>query len=154
VAQNALSGHSIPVSASAMALLVVLGAVSESDAARQRIPGLERAIAKNKGVEFGSLLHQLAVDFAANPQAAKVKQVVGEIVPEARERLPKKMAEPAPQKRVERRPKPKAEAKPAKVEPGESGKESKPDSSKARPAPAVESKSKSPSSRITRKKPK
>ena len=31
------------------------------------MPGLERAIAKSKGVEFGSLLHQFGADFSANP---------------------------------------------------------------------------------------
>jgi hypothetical protein len=87
----------------ALALLTLVGAVSESDAAKNRVPGLERAIPKNKWVEFGSLLHQFAIDYAASPQSAKVKQVVGEISPAAKERLPKKVATPEPPRQVDRR---------------------------------------------------
>jgi endonuclease-3 len=168
VTQNALAGHSIPVNAYALALLVVLGAVNESDAAKNRVPGLERAIPKNKGVEFGSLLHQFAVDFAANPQSAHVKQIAGEIVPEARDRLPKKVVRPAPPSKppVERRaalpPKPPLETKPPKMQAldkGESGKKPEKDrrseSKKPKPEPAAEAKSKTAAgARITRKKPK
>ena len=42
VAQNALSGHSIPVNAGGFKLFIALGAVTEAEAAKGRIPGLER----------------------------------------------------------------------------------------------------------------
>ena len=68
-AQNALGGHAIPTSGNCLKLLVVLGAVAETDATKNRVPGLERAIPKNKGGEFASMLHLFAIDFASNPQA-------------------------------------------------------------------------------------
>ena len=92
VAQNALSGHSIPVNAGAFNLFVVLGVISDSEAVKARIPGLERTISKNKGVEFGSLLHQLSVDYTASPFSPKIRSIILEIEPTAKERLPKRTA--------------------------------------------------------------
>jgi endonuclease III len=156
--QNALSGHSIPISPHALNLLVLLGAVSESDAAKHRVPGLERAIPKNKGIEFASLLHQFTVDYVANPQSAKVKGIVGEIDPAAKDRLPKKVAHvqppPAPKKQIPRPPltEPKGD-RPDKERPE---KDRKGEPKKGRPEPVAheEPKSKVAASRITRKKPK
>jgi endonuclease III len=167
--QNALAGHSIPISPHALNLLALLGAVSEQDAAKNRVPGLERAIPKNKGVEFASLLHQFTVDYVANPQSAKVKGIVGEIDPAARDKLPKKVAQvpppPAPPKKhlprpqlpeqkVDRPEKDRAEKeRPQKERPE---KDRKADAKKGRSAPAAqeEPKSKVAAARITRKKPK
>ncbi len=53
------------------------------------IAGLERAIPKNKGTEFASLLHQLAADFVANPMSPTMKTLLLGINPEAKDRLPK-----------------------------------------------------------------
>jgi endonuclease-3 len=162
--QNAFAGHAIPVSGHALALLVILGALSEADAAKHRVPGLERAIPKNKGVEFGSLLHQLSIDFAANPQSAKVKGIVGEIDPDARDRLPKKVSKPVPPPAPPRQPaagksgmetrgpKPGAEVPPPSRERVEGT--DKGDTKKSRATPAAESKVKATAARITRKKPK
>ncbi len=94
--QNALGGHAIPTNTAGLALLVVLDAVNASDAAKNRVPGLERAIAKNKGAEFASLLHQFAVDFSVNPQASRIKSIVAEIDATAKDRLPKKAPPPPP----------------------------------------------------------
>lgn len=94
--QNALGGHAIPTNTAGLALLVVLDAVSSADAAKNRVPGLERAIAKNKGPEFASLLHQLAVDFSANPQSTRIKSIIAEIDSTAKDRLPKKAPAPPP----------------------------------------------------------
>lgn len=94
--QNALGGHAIPVNTSSLAILVAVDGVSESDAAKNRVPGLERAIPKNKGAEFASLLHQLAIDFTLSPQGTKVKGIIGEIDPDAKDRLPKKAPTPPP----------------------------------------------------------
>ena len=75
VVQAALGGHSIPVDAGTMAVFRLLGT---GRARRKRppgeVPGMERAIAKSKGIEFGSLIHQLGADylgqslFAAGPR--------------------------------------------------------------------------------------
>src|SRR5688572_7854595 len=59
VTQNALGGHSIPVSKGALDALVAVGVITDAEADKGQVPGLERAIPKNKGVEFGSLLQQL-----------------------------------------------------------------------------------------------
>lgn len=181
--QNALDGHAVPTNTTALALLVVLDAVNASDAAKNRVPGLERAIPKNKGLEFASLLHQFAVDFSANPQSTKLKSIVAEIDPQAKDRLPKKAPTPppapAPIKRVIPPPtippggKPAVASKPlpprgAPEAPGdktEKGKLTKPDPKRAakgaappskpeaKPAKA-EGKSKASATGLTRKKPK
>ena len=59
VLQAALRGHAIPVDSGTMAAFHVLDLVSGKDVAAGVVPGLERAVAKSKGVEFGSLLHEL-----------------------------------------------------------------------------------------------
>ena len=100
VAQNALSGHSIPANKGVFGLFIVLGAITEAEAAKKRIPGLERAIPKSKGVEFGSLLHQLAVDFMSSPFSSRVRSIILEIEPRAKERLPKRAPKQSPKKKT------------------------------------------------------
>lgn len=90
VTQSALGGHSIPLDKGAMDTLVILGAVTEAEAAKHTAPGLERAITKSKGVEFGSLLHQLGADFHASPHSPKVRKIMTDIEPTAKDRLPKR----------------------------------------------------------------
>ena len=50
-----------------MSLFFVLGIVSEAEAAKGKVSGLERTIPKAKGIEFFNLTHQLAVEFASTP---------------------------------------------------------------------------------------
>jgi endonuclease III len=177
--QNALGGHAVPTNTGALALLVVLDAVNASDAAKNRVPGLERAIPKNKGLEFASLLHQFAVDFSVNPQSPRIRSIVAEIDPQAKDRLPKKAPTPPPAPApIKRTPPPPAippggkpmhaGSKPgaphAASESPSDKKMTKSDSKKgskglpagkppAKPA-KVESKSKSAATGLTRKKPK
>jgi hypothetical protein len=87
VTQNALGGHSIPISKGAIDLLYAVGAINDSEADKGIVPGLERAIPKNKGVEFGSLLQQLAADLVASPGSSKVKGILGEVDSGFKERL-------------------------------------------------------------------
>ncbi len=101
VVQASLGGHAIPIDAGTMKILKLLDLVSEKDAAKGEVPGLERAIPKSKGVEFGSLLHQFAADFIANPYAAAVKNILLEVNPEVAGRLPKRRAEPSAKKAAE-----------------------------------------------------
>ncbi len=97
VVQAALGGHSIPIDAGAMAALRVLDLVTEKDAAAAEVPGLERAVTKSKGVEFGSLLHQLATDYLANPFSPQVREILLAIDPEAAQRFPqRRQPRPAP----------------------------------------------------------
>jgi endonuclease-3 len=95
VTQNGLGGHAIAVSAHALDSLRVLGVISEEEARNQRVPGLERAISKSKGVEFGSLLHQLANDYGAAPFSPRVRSIMLEIAADAKDRFPKRASKKA-----------------------------------------------------------
>ncbi len=123
--QQALGGHSIPIDASAFDTFEVLGIASASDRQELRIPGLERAIPKTKGVEFGSLLHQLAADFHASPHSTRVKDILLEIAPGAKERLPKRAAKrkehPARAPSSDKAKKPAAAATAPKTSPAKKG---------------------------------
>jgi len=90
VIQVSLGGHAIPIDTGAARLLGILALASEKEVDTKVISGLERAIAKNKGVEFGSLLHQLSADFISNPFSAEVRQILLEIDPDAKSRWPKR----------------------------------------------------------------
>ncbi len=95
VVQAALGGHSVPIDAAAMNVMEVLDLVREKDVQEHCVPGLERAIPKNKGIEFGALLHQFAVDFAATPFKPELRKILLEIDPDAGTRLPKRRAKQA-----------------------------------------------------------
>jgi endonuclease III len=88
--QAALGGHSIPIDTGTMSVLSLLDLVTDKDVAAGEVPGLERAIAKSKGVEFGSLLHQLGADYSANPYAPALRGILLEISPDVQARLPKR----------------------------------------------------------------
>ncbi|HVC98137.1 MAG TPA: hypothetical protein VND64_30985 [Pirellulales bacterium] len=90
VTQAVLGGHAIPVDRGLFDCLAVLGLVTEVDRKSSTVPGMERAIAKNKGIEFGSLAHQLGADFVANPYAPALHKVLIEIDPDCKEHLPKR----------------------------------------------------------------
>lgn len=110
--QATLGGHAIPVDQGLMQVFAVLGAVGEADAAAGVVPGLERAIPKTKGVEFGSLAHQLGAEMFANPYSPNLHKVLLEIAPDAKDRLPKRPVKGAKPKEAE--------------EPGEAPKATKP----------------------------
>jgi endonuclease III len=93
VVQAALGGHSIPIDGGSMAVLRVLDAVTDKDVTAGVVPGLERAIAKSKGEEFGSLLHELGADFSANAYGTSVRSILTQIDPDAADRLPKRRVE-------------------------------------------------------------
>ncbi|MFO7902287.1 MAG: hypothetical protein ACQESR_03595 [Planctomycetota bacterium] len=90
VIQNGLGGHAIAVSGDARETLRVLGIISDEEAAEKRVPGLERAIPKNKGAEFRALLHQLAVEYGTAPFSPRVRSIMLEIAPDAKQRFPKR----------------------------------------------------------------
>jgi hypothetical protein len=92
--QAALEGHSIPLDRGALELLGIMGIASPDEVASESVAGLERAIPKNKGIEFGSLLHQLAADYIAAPNSPNVKKIVTAINPRAV--IPKRVAKPEP----------------------------------------------------------
>jgi hypothetical protein len=126
VTQAALGGHSIPLDRGLLDAFGILGLATEQEKAAHSIPGLERAIPKNKGVEFGSLAHQLGADLVHSPNSPNLHKTLLEIAPDCKERLPKRGAKPAkasepaptPAGKHEKHDKPAAvEAKPAKGAP-------------------------------------
>lgn len=90
VTQHALAGHSIPVNNGLLITMHVVGVISDSEFKSGAVPGLERVVPKTKGVEVGSLLHQLGVEIGRNPYGPNARKLLLEIDPKAKDRLPKR----------------------------------------------------------------
>jgi endonuclease III len=155
--QMALGGHSIPINRGLLITMEVAGAISENEAKAGTVPGLERAIPKNKGVEVGSLLHQLGVEVGRNPYGPNARKLLLEIAPDAKDRLPKRkpvVEEPPPPP-----PKPaevKGKAAPAKGDKGKAAKapaEAPPSKKDAKAAAAKPPAKKKPTKRPETKRP-
>jgi endonuclease III len=125
VVQAALGGHAIPINSGAMAALRVLDLVTDKDVSAGVVPGLERAVAKSKGAEFGSLLHEFGADYSANPYSAAIREILLQISPECESRLPKRRVDrsgkksPEPPAHPEKPAKESKEPKAAKTAPPE-----------------------------------
>jgi endonuclease-3 len=91
VTQTALGGHAIPVSRGALEALYILGTINEKEKKSYNIPGMERAIPKSKGIEFGSLLNQLGCQLRRSPYGTATRKILLDIAPDAKERLPKRI---------------------------------------------------------------
>jgi len=98
VVQSALGGHAIPLDSGALQVLELVGLITSEESQAQEVAGLERAIPKNKGMEFGSMLHELGADFIANPYALGLQKLLLEIEPAVIDRLPKRRAKKASEK--------------------------------------------------------
>ncbi len=96
VTQASLGGHSIPIDRGAAIVCEVLGIINEKERIACTVAGIDRAISKSKGVEFGSLLHQLGAQLIAAPLSPQVQKFLLEIDPDCRERLPKKQPKKKP----------------------------------------------------------
>jgi len=79
VSQQALGGHSIPISQGIVEALLQCEIISPAEAEKKTVPGLERAIPKNKGGEFGSLLLQFAMEMKAHPKGNPVQSVLKDL---------------------------------------------------------------------------
>ncbi len=106
VTQNALGGHSIPINLGLLESMRVVSVISDSEASKGTVPGLERTVSKTKGVEIGSMLHQLGVELHRSPYGPVIRKLLLEIEPSCKDRLPKR-----PTKKVE----PPKKAKPAEI---------------------------------------
>lgn len=95
--QHGLGGHSIPVDKGTLGALYVLGVISEDEAQAAVVPGMERAIPKSKGLEFGALLHELGAEFFANPFSQSLRDLLLSIAPDAKERFPKRAPKKPPE---------------------------------------------------------
>lgn len=134
VTQSCLAGHSIPLDKGALLVFQVLGLASEADVSKSVVPGLERAIPKNKGIEFGTVVHRFGAELLASPYSTNLHKILLEISPDAKERLPKRQPKVPP-------------APPAKPQPaGKAGKGApagKADSKEVKPAAKVDPKARS-----------
>ena len=124
VTQNALGGHSIPVSSSVMDILLATEIVSEAEAKKGLAPGLERTVPKTKGAAFASCLHQFAVGVRKSPGSKQSKTLLKEAgavekkpVKKAAEKTPKKAAAKASKKAVAEKPSSETKKAPAKKAP-------------------------------------
>jgi hypothetical protein len=70
VSQHALGGHSIPASNLICDAMWQCEILTLAELQKKAIPGIERAIPKNKGVEFAGLMHQFAGDLYHHPRSA------------------------------------------------------------------------------------
>lgn len=63
VTQHAFGGHAIPVDTITLSVCSSLDLINVSEWGKGSLPGAERAIPKQKGIEFSALLHQFAVEY-------------------------------------------------------------------------------------------
>ena len=133
VTQFALGGHAIPLNRGALITLHTVGVISDDEFSKGIVPGLERAVPKNKGTEVGSLLHQLGIEVGRNPYGPNARKLMLEIDPSCKDRLPKKpVPKPDPPPAPPEPPKPSAaELKKAAAEAKKKG------AAAAKPAPPV-----------------
>jgi hypothetical protein len=100
VVQNALGGHSIPVSKSILQILLATEIISENEAAKWQVPGLERTVPKTKGQDFGSCLHQFALLVATTPNGKQAKALLKEAGAPQKKESPVKTASKSTKKSV------------------------------------------------------
>jgi endonuclease III len=90
VTQQALGGHSIPTNQGLLESLRIVGVITDAEAAKGVVPGLERTVPKSKGFEMGSQLHQLGIEMHRSPFGPTIRKLLLEIEPDAKDRLPKR----------------------------------------------------------------
>ena len=100
VAQHGLGGHSIPVEKSMLLLCYALGIISESEATKGKIPGLERTIPKSKGIDFAALVHPFAVEYSSAPFSKAVRDKILKLAPDAAERFLKRASKKKPEEKA------------------------------------------------------
>ncbi len=102
--QNGLGGHAIPVDYSAMVIMLSTEIASQSEAMAGKVPGLERAIPKNKAIDFSGLLHQAAVALNASTKDKTARRLLDAVSKGSSERLDQWLAsKKAAKKRVVKR---------------------------------------------------
>jgi endonuclease III len=139
VTQQSLGGHSIPVNQGLLESMRIVGVVTDAEAAKGAVPGLERTVPKNKGVETGSLLHQLGVEMHRSPYGQNIRKLLLEIEPDCKDNLPKRPkadepAPPAPEPAKAAAPAPAAKAAEATKKPEKKKEEPAPKPAASKPA--------------------
>ena len=149
VTQNALGGHSIPINRGLLESMRVVGVISDNEAAKGTVPGLERVVPKSKGAEVGTILHQLGVELHRSPYGPTIRKLLLEIEPNCKDRLPKRPSKKV-EKPVEKKPVvKKGEKAPAKSD----GKAAKKSPAKATTATKAKAEKK-PAKKVTKAPPK
>lgn len=77
--QHGLGGHSIPIDYAAMVIMLSTEIATQNEAASGKVPGLERAIPKNKAYEFSSLLHQAGVSLLLDHNDKKARKLIDSV---------------------------------------------------------------------------
>jgi hypothetical protein len=77
--QNAFGGHAIAIDNSTMQALVSTGVAQSADMMKGSVSGLDRAVAKAKGPELFSLVHQFGVEFISDRKAPGVQAIMTEL---------------------------------------------------------------------------
>ncbi|MFN9917866.1 MAG: hypothetical protein ACK53L_35085, partial [Pirellulaceae bacterium] len=94
--QHALGGHAIPVADSILTVCRLLDLITDAEVSKGTLPGVERAIAKSKGLEFASLLHQFAVEHAHSHKNPNVMAVFKDMGMTSRPKAPPPPPKPLP----------------------------------------------------------
>ena len=158
VTQRGLAGHAIPVNRGALEIMRLLEVISDNEALKYKVPGLERTIAKTKGAEFGSLLQQLGADYHNTPHSPRVRNILIEIDASVKDRLPKrkkpaeKPAKKAAKKTPEKKTANKEAEKPAKKTAKKAAKKPAKKAAKAKPSPTKKKATKKAAKRSATKK--
>ncbi|MEQ8847855.1 hypothetical protein [Botrimarina sp.] len=132
--QHGLGGHSIAINEGGLLALEVMEIITPAEAKKGVVPGLERAIPKNKGPEAQAALHAMGVEVAKNPYGTAARKLLVDLDPDCKPRLPKKPSAPAA---GEQKPssaassKPPAEKTEAKSTPKSDGQAAKPTAKKS-----------------------
>lgn len=135
--QHGLGGHAIACNDGVLLSMKVMDIISEAEAKKGVVPGLERAVPKSKGVEAQMVLHEMGVEVGRNPYAPTTKKLLTELDPTCKDRLPKKPkpVEPTPEKKAPaaKSASPKAPAGDKKGAPAKDAADKKPEAKPAEP---------------------
>ncbi|MDB4339071.1 hypothetical protein OAA19_03065, partial [Rubripirellula sp.] len=102
--QHGLGGHAIPLDYSAMVIMLSTSIASQTEAMAGKVPGLERAIPKNKAIDFSGLLHQAAVALNTSTKDKTARQLLDSVSKGSSDQLDQWLAsKKAAKKRVVKR---------------------------------------------------
>lgn len=79
VSQHSLGGHAIPAGQVIYEAMWQCEILTFGEIDKKSLPGIERAIPKNKGIEFAGLLHQFANELFHHPKATAPLSILKEL---------------------------------------------------------------------------
>lgn len=79
ISQHALGGHAIPAGQVIYEAMWQCEILTFAEIDKKSLPGIERAIPKNKGIEFAGLLHQFANDLFHHPKSTAPSTILKEM---------------------------------------------------------------------------